>query len=131
LVRILAVSMHIEEVEAIWAAIDREDDWSALYRKFRTFGLWARQWRQRLTGCRKDDGSCRSSSKDNDGSKRDLDEPATGATLWSGAIGDADAEVAAPARLGRLGFPPARRPHRDAAPLRQRRPRQERRLSRT
>ena len=29
----LPVSMHIEEVEAIWAAIDREDDWSALYRK--------------------------------------------------------------------------------------------------
>jgi hypothetical protein len=28
-----SVSMHIEEVEAIWAAIDREDDWSALYRK--------------------------------------------------------------------------------------------------
>jgi uncharacterized protein YdiU (UPF0061 family) len=27
------VSMHIEEVEAIWAAIDREDDWSRLYQK--------------------------------------------------------------------------------------------------
>ena len=27
------VSMHIDEVEAIWARIDQEDDWSALYRK--------------------------------------------------------------------------------------------------
>ena len=27
------VAMHIDEVEAIWARIDREDDWSALYRK--------------------------------------------------------------------------------------------------
>jgi len=27
------VSMHIDEVEAIWSRIDREDDWSALYAK--------------------------------------------------------------------------------------------------
>jgi uncharacterized protein YdiU (UPF0061 family) len=27
------VSMHIDEVEAIWSRIDREDDWSALYQK--------------------------------------------------------------------------------------------------
>ncbi|HEX8532678.1 MAG TPA: YdiU family protein [Allosphingosinicella sp.] len=27
------VSMHIEEVEAIWSRIDQEDDWSALYAK--------------------------------------------------------------------------------------------------
>jgi uncharacterized protein YdiU (UPF0061 family) len=27
------VSMHIDEVEAIWARIDRDDDWSALYDK--------------------------------------------------------------------------------------------------
>jgi hypothetical protein len=26
-------SMHIEEVEAIWAAIDRSDDWAPLYDK--------------------------------------------------------------------------------------------------
>lgn len=26
-------SMHIDEVEAIWSAIDRQDDWSALYAK--------------------------------------------------------------------------------------------------
>ena len=25
--------MHIEEVEAIWAAIDREDDWAPLHAK--------------------------------------------------------------------------------------------------
>ena len=27
------VSMHIDEVEAIWTRIDRDDDWSAFYRK--------------------------------------------------------------------------------------------------
>jgi hypothetical protein len=25
--------MHIDEVEAIWARIDRDDDWSGLYAK--------------------------------------------------------------------------------------------------
>ena len=32
------VSMHIEEVEAIWARIDQEDDWTPLYEKVSAIG---------------------------------------------------------------------------------------------
>ncbi len=34
-------SMLIDEVEVIWSAIDREDDWEPLYRKVDAIGRWA------------------------------------------------------------------------------------------
>jgi hypothetical protein len=36
--------MHIEEVEAIWSAIDEQDNWQPFIDKVKTMGVWAGQW---------------------------------------------------------------------------------------
>jgi succinylglutamic semialdehyde dehydrogenase len=83
--------MHIEEVEAIWSRIDEADDWSALHDKLaavRRMGEADAQLENSTSGM-------------NGGDVRTLTsiEPATGATLWTGAAGDRDAEVADARRL--------------------------------
>ena len=115
-------SMHIDEVEAIWSAIAERDDWPPFEAKVAAIRRMGEAMDAGCTG--KLDGTRRTCVERAMARTLVSTEPATGAEVWSGEIGDAAAEVAA----ARAAWPEwaahsRRLPDRDAAPLRQCRPR--------
>ena len=78
--------MLIDEVEAIWSAIDERDDWAPLHAKIAAIRDNGRSAGERFAQLARDQREWPANLISH--------EPATGAELWRGAIGDADAEVA-------------------------------------
>ena len=115
--------MLIDEVEAIWAAIAERDDWRRSTTRSPRSGGWARRCEARIVQMLEKSPRLRHKSAVT--ASPDLDRARDRRELVAGKRGDVDAEVAAArAAWADWAAQPLAYPHRDAAPLRQRRARQ-------